>query len=60
MPLTFSCPHCGEPVDDPKLGLFDSVAMARVTCGACQREFLIVDNTPVTLEQYRRRSELSS
>jgi len=47
-------------VDDPKLGLFDSVAMARVTCGACQREFLIVDNTPVTLEQYRRRSELSS
>jgi len=52
----FKCPHCGQETHDPKAALFDSIFMARVTCQHCLREFLVVDNVPMTEEQYRQRT----
>jgi hypothetical protein len=49
-----SCPHCGQEADDPKAALFDSISMARLTCQHCRQESLVVDDVPITEEQYRR------
>jgi len=52
--LVIICPHCGQEADDPKAALFDSISMGRLTCQHCGREFLVVDDVPMTEEQYRR------
>jgi DNA-directed RNA polymerase subunit RPC12/RpoP len=52
--MTYICPHCGQDANDPKADLFDSISMGRLTCANCAREFLVVDDVPMTEEQYRQ------
>lgn len=46
------CPHCKEQTRVP--GGFDEIRMGWATCDHCLSEFLIVDNVPMTEEQYRK------
>jgi uncharacterized protein YbaR (Trm112 family) len=48
------CPHCGQEAKDPKAALFDSISIGRLTCQHCRREFLVVDDVPMTLEQFQQ------
>jgi uncharacterized protein (DUF983 family) len=49
------CPHCGKETRMPKAALFDEVLMGREECERCGQEFLIVDDAPITHEQYREK-----
>ena len=48
------CPHCGKETHTPKAALFGEVMMGRETCERCGQEFLIVDDAPMTREQYKK------
>jgi len=45
---------------DPKAALFESISMGRLTCRHCRRDFLVVDDTPITEEQYQQKNFLNS
>jgi hypothetical protein len=49
------CPHCGERTKIGVTPLFDTVLMARKSCDHCGLEFLIVNDEPMTEEQYERK-----
>jgi hypothetical protein len=46
------CPHCGEQTKIGVTPLFDTILMARKRCDHCGLEFLIVNDEPMTEEQY--------
>ena len=50
--FTCNCPHCGEQTGVGTAALFDSILMSRKQCEKCGREFLIVNDVPMTQEQY--------
>jgi hypothetical protein len=50
------CPHCGEQTGIGGAAFFDAITMARKECEHCRLEFLLVDDVPVTEEQYKRKS----
>jgi transposase-like protein len=49
------CPYCKQETGVGTAGLFDTVLMSRKTCEKCDRDFLIVNDVPMTQEQYDRR-----
>ena len=49
-----NCPHCGEQTGVGTAALFDSILMSRKECEKCGREFLIVNDVPMTEDQYDR------
>jgi transposase-like protein len=49
------CPYCKQETGIGTAALFDTVLMSRKTCEKCGREFLIVNDMPMTQEQYDRR-----
>jgi len=49
------CPYCNQETGIGTAALFDTVLMSRKTCDKCGREFLIVNDVPMTQEQYDRR-----
>ena len=51
------CPHCRAQTSI--LGGFDSIDAGRFTCEHCLTEFLVIDNVPMSEEQYRRGLVLS-
>ena len=51
------CPHCKQETAIGAAALFDTVFMSRKTCEKCGREFLIVNNVPMTPEQYNGLGE---
>jgi hypothetical protein len=53
---TFTCPHCNKDTEHPPALLFDTLMMSRATCRRCNQEFLIVDDEPMTEEQYQMRN----
>jgi len=50
------CPHCKQETGIGTAALFDTVLMSRKTCDKCGREFLIVNDVPMTKEQYKKES----
>jgi hypothetical protein len=50
--MTYVCPHCGKDSNDPKASLFDSIKIGRFTCAPGAREFLVVNDVPMTEQQY--------
>jgi rRNA maturation protein Nop10 len=55
---TFSCPHCGRQTEVFGADRFDSIDMGRETCTQCGQEFLIVNDIPMTEQQYRDGSKI--
>jgi hypothetical protein len=49
------CPYCKKETSIGTAALFDTVFMSRKICDQCDREFLIVNDVPMTQEQYDRR-----
>jgi hypothetical protein len=49
------CPHCGERTKIGVTPLFDTVLLARKSCDHCGLEFLIVNDEPMTEEQYESK-----
>jgi hypothetical protein len=56
--MTYICPHCVQDVNDPKADLFDSILMGRLMCAHFAREFLVVNDAPMTEEQYRQGNKV--
>jgi uncharacterized protein YbaR (Trm112 family) len=52
----FACPYCKEKTDVPGATVFWMVHAASAVCEHCAKEFVIVDNFPMTQEQYREAS----
>jgi len=50
------CPYCKLETGIGTAALFDTVLMSRKTCDKCGREFLIVNDVPMTKEQYKKES----
>lgn len=50
------CPHCKAQTAIP-CG-FDTIDVGRFTCEHCLTEFLIIDNVPMTEEQYQQGSQV--
>jgi hypothetical protein len=53
---TVKCPSCGEQTHIGIAGVFEQVHIARTECEHCRIEFLIVDDVPMTREQYEKRN----
>jgi transcription elongation factor Elf1 len=51
----FKCPHCKTEIAGKSS--MDQVFMARKTCGVCGKEFLIVDDVPMTDAEYEARQQ---
>jgi transposase-like protein len=51
-----TCPHCKEQTSIP--GGFDYIDAGRFACEHCRSEFLIINNVPMTEEQYRQGSKV--
>jgi hypothetical protein len=56
--MTYTCPHCGQDSNDPKADLFDTIRIGRLMCAHCAREFLVVNDVPMTEEQYRQSKQV--
>ena len=54
--LTCIRPYCKQKTGVGTASLFHTVLMSRKTCDKCGREFLIVNDVPMTKEQYRLRA----
>ena len=54
--FTCICPYCKQETGVRTAALFDTVLMSRKTCDKCGREFLIVNDVPMTEEQYEQES----
>jgi transposase-like protein len=50
-----ACPYCKLQTNIP--GGFDEIDVGRFTCELCRSEFLIIDNVPMTQEQYQSRAQ---
>ena len=50
--FTCICPYCKQETGVRTAALFDTVLMSRKTCDKCGREFLIVNNVPMTEERW--------
>jgi hypothetical protein len=50
--FTCICPYCKQETGVGSAALFDTVLMSRKTCDKCGREFLIVNDVPMTEEPY--------
>jgi hypothetical protein len=37
---------------------FESIAIGRLTCDHCEREFLVIDNVPMTEAQYTVKGKI--
>jgi len=48
------CPCCKKETSTGTAALFDTVSMSRKICDQCGRKFLIVNDVPMTREQYDR------
>jgi hypothetical protein len=47
----YRCPFCGQDTPHPRGGaIWDKLRSSRMTCQECGREFLIVDDVPMTDE----------
>jgi len=53
---TFTCPHCRKQTEHPQALAFDKLMMSRASCRHCGKEFLIVDDVPMTPAEYQKRS----
>jgi uncharacterized protein (DUF983 family) len=51
------CPHCHQETGIGTAALFDAVFMSRKTCEMCGREFLIVNDVAMKLEDYQTPGE---
>ncbi len=51
------CPYCGEETSMGTAAMFDTVFMSRKQCERCKREFLIVNDIPMTETQYAQSKE---
>jgi hypothetical protein len=49
----FACPYCLATTDVPGAADFWMVEAASAVCEHCGKEFIIVENFPLTAEQYR-------
>jgi hypothetical protein len=49
----FAWPYCQERTDVPRAVNFWMVHAASVACEHCGKQFIIVDNTPMSEAQYR-------
>ena len=54
---TMKCPYCGEETSIGTAAMFDTVFMSRKQCEGCKREFLIVNDIPMTEAQYAQSKE---
>ena len=50
------CPHCKLETGIGTAALFNTVLMSRKTCDKCGRQFVIINDVPMTEEQYRMAS----
>ena len=50
------CPHCKKRTG--ATGGFDEIYAGWFTCEHCLSKFLIIDNIPMTEEQYRQMSRV--
>jgi uncharacterized protein (DUF983 family) len=50
--LTYTCPHCGQQTGIGTAALFDTVFMSRKTCEQCGLQLLIVNDIPMTQQEY--------
>jgi hypothetical protein len=53
-----ACPHCQERTDVPRTVNFWMVHAASAACEDCGKQFIIVDNSPMTEAQYQAVSQL--
>jgi ribosomal protein L37AE/L43A len=44
----YHCPYCGQNTPHPRGAIWDKLLSSRMTCQECGREFLIVDDIPMT------------
>ena len=51
------CPHCHKQTGIGTASVFDHVLMSRKICEKYGREFLIVNDVPLTEELYRQRGQ---
>ena len=51
----FTCPHCGRKTLVFCEDQFETIEMGRETCEHCQQEFLIVNDVPMTEQEYQQR-----
>jgi hypothetical protein len=49
----FPCPYCKNQTKVPGATPFTTIFVAKATCQQCSKEFIVVDNVPLTQEQYR-------
>jgi hypothetical protein len=49
---TYTCPHCSKPTEHPNALSFDRFLLSRSACRHCGREFLIVNDVPMTHSEY--------
>jgi len=56
----YICPYCKLATGIGTAAMFDTVLMSRKTCDKCGRQFLIVNDVPMTEEQYKKASWLRS
>jgi hypothetical protein len=52
-----TCPHCHQETGIGTAALFEHIFISRKTCEKCEKEFLIVNDIPMTEEQYHNRGE---
>lgn len=55
--LAVKCPHCGEITGIGGASLFETISMSRKKCEQCGEEFLIVNDVPMTEEEYEKKSK---
>jgi transcription elongation factor Elf1 len=51
--IMFNCPYCKAETDVVGTADFATIDLGRAICEHCGKEFIIVENLPMTEEQYR-------
>jgi uncharacterized protein YbaR (Trm112 family) len=54
MHTMFLCPYCRAETEVIGAAEFATIDVGRAICDNCREEFLIIDNVPMRLEQYRK------
>jgi len=49
----FPCPYRKKQTKVPGATPFTTIFLAKASCQACSKEFIVIDNVPLTQEQYR-------
>jgi transposase-like protein len=52
------CPHCGRQTAIPCAAEFAFIEVGRFTCEHCEKEFLALDNVPMTEEGYAAKNKV--